>query len=229
MSAVWDGLVPSEELERLAASGYGVQGVTLGERPCLLVIDVVMSFLGRRPGDTEGTEYITGCGEAGWKSLPSIVEILDAARDAGVERVFSKGQPEAAAMIGGAIKLSRDPGMARTTQSAPFPAEIEPTADEFVVEKTKASAFFGTPLLTFLHQRRVDSLLVVGTTTSGCVRASVVDAASHGYPVVVAAEACFDRSNFAHAANLFDIQMKYGSVVSSDDAIALLRSRQATR
>jgi maleamate amidohydrolase len=229
MSTAWDGLVPRQELERLAASGYGGQDVTLGERPCLIVIDVVMSFLGRRPGDTKSPEYITGCGEAGWKSLPSIVRILDAARDAGVERVFSKGSPEAAAMIGGAIKLSSDPDMARTTHSAPFPAELQPAGDEFVVEKTKASAFFGTPLLTFLHQRRVDSLLMVGTTTSGCVRASVVDAASHGYPVVVAADACFDRSDFAHAANLFDIQMKYGSVVSSDDAIALLKSRRATR
>lgn len=223
---VWDTVVPQSERERLLSTGFGGD-VQLGQRPCLLVVDVTMSFLGRRPGDTTGPEYVTGCGEEGWRRLPAIVSVLEAAREAGIDRVLTKGSPDATEVVGGAIKLSQGGAVARRTHEAPFPDELVPAQDEFVLEKTKASAFFGTPLLTYLHQRRIDSLIVIGTTTSGCVRATVVDGASYGYPVVVPEEACFDRSPFAHAANLFDIQMKYGSVLSSDDLLTTLRDRPA--
>jgi maleamate amidohydrolase len=218
---IWDTVVPEAELRALEQSGFG-SNVALGERPCLLVVDVVMSFLGRRPGDPDGEDYITGCGDVGWERLPRIVKVLEAARAAGIPRVLTKGSPDAAAVVGGAIKLSGDPERARRTHSAGFPREITPADDEFVLEKTKASAFFCTPLLTYLHQQRVDSVIVIGTTTSGCVRATVVDAASYGFPTVVVEDACFDRSAFAHAANLFDIHMKYGSVVDSARAIDML-------
>ena len=218
---VWDGVVPQAELDGLRQRGFGTE-VRLGKRPCLIVIDVTMSFLGRRPGDTTGPEYLTGCGTEGWARLPAICEVLEAARAAGIPRVLTKGSPDAAAMVGGAIKLSAGPEIARKTHSAPFPEEIVPRDDEFVLEKTKASAFFLTPLLPFLHQRGVDSIIAIGTTTSGCVRATAVDAASYGFPVVVAEDACFDRSPFAHAANLFDIEMKYGSVVGTRELLAML-------
>ncbi|TFD56965.1 isochorismatase family protein [Cryobacterium sp. Hh7] len=225
--AIWDAIVPQDELDLLQQRGFG-GAVTLGERPCLIVIDVVMSFLGRRPGDETGEQFATGCGKVGWDRLPTIVKLLDAARTTGLARVLTKGSPDAAAMVGGAIKLSADPHIARRTHSAGFPVEIEPRADEFVLEKTKASAFFLTPLLTFLHQHNVDSIILVGTTTSGCVRATAVDAASFGYPVVVVEDACFDRSPFAHAANLFDIEMKYGSVVTSDELLQMLANSATT-
>ncbi len=221
MADVWDGLVPEAELQRLRSAGFGA-GVTLGAHPCLVVIDVVMSFLGSRPGREDENEYDTGCGEEGWRRLPTIVRVLEAARAAGIARVFTKGSPDAASVIGGAITLSRDPLTARRTHEAPFPSELVPGDGEFVLEKTKASAFFATPFLTYLHQQAADSLILVGTTTSGCVRATAVDGASYGYPVLVVEDACFDRSPFAHAANLFDIQMKYGSVVSSEELIGAL-------
>ena len=218
---VWESIVPRDELEMFADRGFGGD-LELGESPCLLVVDVVMSFLGRRPGDSSGPEYATGCGQMGWERLPRIVEILEAARTARIPRVLTKGSPEAAAVVGGAIKLSGPPATARRTHEAPFPYEIKPQPDEFVLEKTKASAFFSTPLLTFLHQQRVDSVIVVGTTTSGCIRATAVDAASYGFPTVVIEDACFDRSRFAHAANLFDIQMKYGHVTDAETIIKKL-------
>jgi maleamate amidohydrolase len=220
--AVWDTVVPADELRMLEARGYG-SDVTLGERPCLIVVDVVMSFLGRRPGDVNGADYITGCGEAGWNRLPCIVEVLEAARAAGIPVVLTKGSPEAAAAVGGAVKLSGDPDKARRTHAAGFPEEIAPRHGEFILEKTKASAFFSTPLLTWLHQRQIDSVVIVGTTTSGCVRATTVDASSYGFPTLVVEDACFDRSEFAHAANLFDIHMKYGSVLMAADVVSQLR------
>ena len=217
----WDSVVPDNELRLLQARGFGGD-VKLGQRPCLLVIDVVMSFLGRRPGDADGEDYATGCGDIGWERLPRVVKLLEAARAAGIPRVLTKGSPEAAAVVGGAIKLSSDTAMARRTHSAGFPEELVPEVEEFVLEKTKASAFFLTPLLTFLHQQRVDSIIIAGTTTSGCIRATAVDSASYGFPTVVVEDACFDRSQFAHAANLFDIQMKYGSVVTTAEVIGML-------
>lgn len=222
MVNVWDSVVPRDELDRLLATGFGGE-VRLGERPCLLVVDVTMSFLGRRPGDTEGPDYATGCGPEGWRRMPAILAVLEAARAAGIPRVLTCGSPEPSVLIGGAIKLTDGGEKARRIHAAPFPEEIQAEAGELVLEKTKASAFFGTPLLTFLHQRGVDSLIVIGTTTSGCVRATVVDGASHGYPVLVAEDACFDRSPFAHASNLFDIQMKYGTVLTSEELIGALR------
>ncbi|OLF08014.1 hypothetical protein BLA60_24380 [Actinophytocola xinjiangensis] len=216
MTAVWDEFVPSGELERLRASGFGSE-VELGERPCLLVIDVTLSFI--------DTSYPTGCGQVGWDRLPAIVSLLETARARGIPRVLTAGSPADAEFVGGAVKLSQDRDTARLVHGAPFPPELTPREDEYVVHKAKASAFFGTPLLTYLTRHRIDSLIVAGTTTSGCVRASVVDAASHGYRVLVAEDACFDRSPFAHAANLFDIEVKYGSVVDTARANELMGTR----
>lgn len=213
MVDVWDGLVPQEELDRLKADGFGAD-IELGSKPALVVIDVVMSFLGRRPGESGGDDYATACGDIGWERLPAIRHAIELAKASGIPVVFTKGSPGAARVVGGAIKLSRSPAQAQSVHSAGFPAELDGAPADLVIEKTKASAFFGTPLLTFLHQRSVDTLILAGTTTSGCVRATAVDGYSHGYAVAVVGDACFDRSPFAHASNLFDIQMKYGNVIS---------------
>ncbi|MQA09361.1 MAG: isochorismatase family protein [Pseudonocardiaceae bacterium] len=219
VAAVWDGVVPDDERERLIAAGFGTPAA-LGPRPCLLVVDVTLSFLGGQPGP----EYPTACGPEGWRRLPAIRGVLDAARSRGIPRVLTRGSPENARFVGGAITLSQEPERATRIHEAPFPEQLRPREDEYVLSKAKASAFFGTPLLTYLHRHTVDTLIITGTTTSGCVRATVVDAASHGYRVLVVEDACFDRSAFAHAANLFDIQMKYGSVVDSAWICARLRA-----
>ncbi|MBB4909517.1 isochorismatase family protein [Actinophytocola algeriensis] len=211
--AVWDEFVPPGELARLRDRGFGGP-VEFGERPALLVVDVTLSFL--------STDYPTGCGQAGWDRLPAIVKLVDHARALGIPRVFTCGSAPDAVFVGGAVKLSSDPEIARRVHGAPFPAELAARDDEYVLSKAKASAFFGTPLPTYLTQRGVDTLVVCGTTTSGCVRATVVDAASYGFRVLVAEDACFDRSPFAHAANLFDIQLKYGSVVDTARATELM-------
>jgi maleamate amidohydrolase len=216
MAAVWDAFVPAGELDRLRASGFG-GAVEAGERPCLLVVDVTLSFI-------DDTRYPTGCGQLGRDRLPAVAKLLETARELDIPRVLTCGSPDDAVFVGGAVKLSNDPETARLVHAAPFPPELTPGAGEYVLHKAKASAFFGTPLLTFLTRHRVDTLIVAGTTTSGCVRATVVDAASHGFRVLVAEDACFDRSAFAHAANLFDIELKYGSVVDTSRAAELMGS-----
>jgi len=94
-----------------------------------------------------------------------------------------------------------------------------------VLPKTKASVFFQTPLNAYLVKQGVDTLIYCGVSTSGCVRASVVDGFSNGYQTIVVDEACFDRSQFAHAANLFDMNAKYAAVVSLEEATAMMRNK----
>jgi nicotinamidase-related amidase len=100
--------------------------------------------------------------------------------------------------------------------------EIAPQRRDIVVLKSKPSAFFGTPLLSFLVCLGVDSLLLTGTTTSGCVRATAIDAFSYNYRVAVIEEGCFDRSQASHALSLCDLHAKYADVVTLDGAIAFV-------
>ncbi|WP_353861711.1 isochorismatase family protein [Azospirillum formosense] len=116
------------------------------------------------------------------------------------------------------------PGMQTLTEHAAISAivpELTPVAGELVVRKTVPSAFFGTGLAPWLTQRGVETLLIAGATTSGCVRASVVDAMCHGFRPVVMADCVGDRALAPHEANLFDIGQKYGDVVPADRILAL--------
>ena len=102
--------------------------------------------------------------------------------------------------------------------------ELAPAEGEIVISKKKPSAFFGTPLLSYFIDRAVDTVIVTGCTTSGCIRASVLDAFSYNYKIIVPEECCFDRGQASHAINLFDIQQKYADVVPTAEVITHLRS-----
>jgi nicotinamidase-related amidase len=106
-------------------------------------------------------------------------------------------------------------------------AEIAPQSADFVLRKSKPSAFFGTPLLPLLIDLGVDTVVTTGCTTSGCIRAAVVDSFSLGFKNFIVEDAVFDRSEAAHVANLFDIDQKYGDVVDKDKAITLLKKAVA--
>ena len=122
------------------------------------------------------------------------------------------------------------PGMATLTEDHPNSAivpELTPAAGELVVRKTVPSAFFGTQLAPWLSQRAVQTLIVAGAVTSGCVRASVVDAMSHGFRPLVVSDCVGDRAGGPHDANLFDMQQKYAAVMTLDEALATIEKRQA--
>ncbi len=99
-------------------------------------------------------------------------------------------------------------------------AEIAPKPGDMIVRKDKPSAFFGTPLMAYLNERRVDTLVITGCTTSGCVRATAVDAFSFNFKVGVVADGVFDRAETPHKVNLFDLSQKYADVMMSDEAVA---------
>ena len=102
--------------------------------------------------------------------------------------------------------------------------EIAPSPQDIVIRKHKPSAFYGTPLTAFLNDLGADALVVTGTTTSGCVRASVIDGFSENLRITIAEEACFDRSQASHAINLCDMHAKYADVVTTKEALEYIES-----
>lgn len=107
--------------------------------------------------------------------------------------------------------------------AAEFVPELAPLPGELVVTKTQASAFFATPLRGWLAERRADTVVLAGCTTSGCVRASAVDAISHGLFTIVAGDACSDRAPDSHATALFELAQKYADVLAADAILVRLR------
>lgn len=218
----WQQLIPGEELAAYQRSGFH-GALPMGERPALIVVDVTLGFTGSRGLTLEQAvaEFPAACGPASWAAMPSIARLVALFRERTLPIVYTRSSLDDIAWTGKATKAKRA-GKPLPEHFNDFPAEIAPVAGEWVLEKTKASAFFGTPLATYLVKERIDTAVVCGVSTSGCVRASVVDAFSHGLATFVVDDCCFDRSQFAHAANLFDMNAKYASVVSMGEVADLL-------
>ncbi|BCB90111.1 N-carbamoylsarcosine amidase [Phytohabitans suffuscus] len=199
-----------------------------GTTPAVLVIDVVRSFVGSPGLDLAAAvaEWPTACGPAAYEALPALARLLAAARGAGVPVVHLRPAGPAARFLGPTVKnelvgefVNGRPG------AVDFVPESTPRDGELVVAKSRASAFFNTPVATYLHALGVDDLFVAGTTTSGCVRASVVDAFSHGFKPFVVEQAVFDRSRLSAAVSLYEMDAKYADVVQLDDAVKRLDVR----
>jgi nicotinamidase-related amidase len=230
MERPWDRLIPEQEKAVYQAAGYFKRG-TWGARPALLIVDVNYNFTGDRPEPILESikRFRTSCGEVAWQTLPRIAALLEAARahDVPVFYTTSGYRPTVAGAGSWAQKSSR--------AAAPTPdelrlgpeivKEIAPLPDEIVIRKDKPSAFFGTPLVSHLVLRGVDTVVIAGTVTSGCVRASAVDAFSHNYRVVVVEDCVFDRAETTHPINLFDLDAKYADVVPSREVIAYFERR----
>jgi nicotinamidase-related amidase len=194
-----------------------------GSRPCLVVVDLSYGFT-----DPESS---LGCDADG--ALEANARLLAVAREGGVPVIYTRIEYDDESREIAAAFLEKLPGLAALTPGsrwARIDDAIAPQPGEPVLVKLFASGFFGTPLASFLAARGCDSVVITGASTSGCVRATVVDALQHGYRVVVPREAVADRARAPHEAALFDIDAKYGQVVGLDEAEALLRAaaRQQT-
>jgi maleamate amidohydrolase len=212
----WWKVIPAQERSTYEKAGF-VPNVDIGKQPCLIVVDVTYGFTGSEGLTLEGAvaEFHTACGPAGWEAMPRIARLIGLFRRAALPIVFTRSDLDAAAFAGKATN-SRRKGKP-SAKFNEFPVAIAPREGEWVLEKTKASAFFQTPLSAYLIKQGVDTAVVCGVSTSGCVRASAVDAFSHGFKTVVVDDCCFDRSHFAHCANLFDLQAKYAAVLSLEE------------
>ena len=217
----WMKLIPEADLATYRAGGF-LGNLKFGERTALVVVDVTMGFCGS-PGLTLEqaiAEFATACGPVSWETMPRIVRLIEMFRARNLPIVFTCADLAGNEFAGRATKSNR--GGKPNPGYNDFPSEITPRDGEWVLQKTKASGFFQTPLTAHLVKQRVDTVVVCGVSTSGCVRATAVDAHSNGFPTFVVDDCSFDRSWFAHCANLFDLQAKYASVVSSAELEALM-------
>jgi nicotinamidase-related amidase len=231
MARVWDRYLTDRDKEVFAASGFGArQG--FGKKPALLIIDVNYAFCGdkREPILDSIKRWRTSCGEDAWDALPVIRKVIDACRAKGIPVIYTTGGNRADGWDAGSWmwKNRRQKEAATVTQSNrdgnDIMDEIAPGPKDIVIRKLKPSAFFGTPLTAFLNDLGADSLIVTGTTTSGCVRASVLDAFSLNLRQTIVEEGCFDRSQASHAINLCDMQAKYADVLPADEVLAHIES-----
>ena len=169
-------------------------------------------------------EYRYSCGEAGWVALEHIKKLLGACRTEHIPAIFMANDAVTLQFCTGPTKPSA--GSSKTVdlqarlQAAKIVEDITPLASELVIgSKTKANAFFGTPLLSCLRSMGTDCLLVAGCTTSGCVRATVVEAWANGFPCFVVEECVFDRFQLSHLVSLFDMNAKYADVITLEEAL----------
>ncbi len=188
-----------------------------GARPALVLVDFVRAYF------DESCALFADVDDA----LASALRVREAARTAGLPIVYTNVVYHAGGTDGG-VFFRKAPVLKNFVVGNPMAAWVDglaPAADELVISKQYPSAFFGTSLASTLHSMNVDSLIITGLTTSGCVRATCVDGMCHGFVPIVVADACGDRHAAPHDANLFDMNAKYGDVVSEAEMLEHLAER----
>jgi maleamate amidohydrolase len=217
----WNDLISPDDIQSFqGGSGGAVRPMSAGIRPALVIVDMTLAFV--------DSAYATGHSATGRPAVAANARLLASARELGIPVYFTK-------VFEDPLHVSRPQERGRwKAQAAPATAsdlppgdvivdELTPLPNEIVIYKgTKPSGFFGTPLASYLIQDGVDTVIVTGMTTSGCVRATAVDAFSHNFTVVIPHECSADRSQISHQVNLFDLHMKYADVVSLDETLDYL-------
>lgn len=228
---IWDTFLTERDKQVFEAAGYGARG-GFGRRPALLVVDVNYGFVGDKPEPILESikRWMNSCGEDGWKAVAVIKKLIAVARAKSIPVIYTTGVRRADGWDQGAwafknSRVTKDylglkPNQLKSNVIVP---EIAPGPKDIVIGKQKPSAFYGTPLQSYLTHLQCDSVLVTGTTTSGCVRATAVDAFSANYHVAVIEDACADRSQVSHAINLCDLNAKYADVVGSAEVMEYIR------
>ena len=205
----YSDIIPKSDLEAYAKGGFGKR-MGFGERPCVIVIDMTYGFVDPKNPLAHGS--------MGLVAVDNLNILLQKARTCKIPIVYTTGLNTISNAI--PIGISR-----KIIISSPRPeeneiiAEIRPQEGDVIVPKGKASVFFGTTILTFLNRNHIDTLIVTGTTTSGCVRGTVVEAASYDFYVTIPEECVADRALVPHKVNLFDMEMKYADVVPMKEVL----------
>lgn len=186
--------------------------VGFGKKPAVIVIDFINAYT-----TTGSPLYATGVVDA----VAASVDLIKGARQANVPIIYTKVIFQAGGFDGG-LFVKKVPVLMRMVEGEPL-TEIDslvlPTKQDVVLVKNYASAFFGTSLASMLTAHGIDTTILIGCSTSGCVRASAIDGMQHGFRVIVPRECVGDRLPQVHDANLFDIHAKYGDVVSKTDVL----------
>lgn len=223
--AAWDQVITDDEKKRYKEAGFGGQG-SIGKRPALLIIDVQYRTIGTTPKPYWQAikEYPTSCGDVGWNAVENIKRLVSLFRDRGFPILYPHVAPKNLATDGGRLAEKIPSIMGIDSKGYEFVEEIAPISGDILLPKKHPSAFFGTPLVSHLIDLNVDTLVVTGCTTSGCIRSSVTDAFAYNFKVLVPDDAVYDRSPTSHAVNLWDMNAKYADVHTSSEIISLIKT-----
>ncbi len=228
----WLKEILSDQERDIVARGKWGKERGLGKRPCLIVVDAQHNYVGEDAPILEQMErWPSGCGARAWKAVPKIGELLEVARGKNVPIIYTRQVQKSLSIrerfdsFGAKIERRHEDYVdgARGTEIID---ELSPKDGDLIIDKSYASAFFATPLISFLVKLRIDSMLFMGGTTSGCIRSTVVDAAARNYNVGVVMGCVFDRIQISHRAALLDIWMKYGDIFTFEEALEYLKKTE---
>ncbi len=217
MARIWDSVLTDADRAVIQKGGYG-KSRGFGKKPLLLIIDLQPNYLGEdKPIEKQLDAWPSGGGASAWAAVRRILPLRDLARECGVPVFYTRNvQKQSLAFDSFGTKASRD----QTKYLEGHPAtmlipEVQPLPTELVIDKSYASAFYGTPLQSYLVKLGIDTLVIVGGSTGGCCRATAVDAVTRNYNLAYVEDCLYDRIEVSHKAALLDIWMKYGDVVDS--------------
>ncbi len=219
---IWDSLLSDYDRKVLSnwqRKPYRLSG--LGDNPALVVIDIQKCAVGEdQPIYEQQDKYPMACGNFAWAAIRKLQKLIPAAREAGIPIIHtcSLTRPE--------VHLPRSNPSSVYSFLNPlsqFQEEVAPQLEDVVIEKQGPSFFFGTPAHQILHHMGIETLLLTGTSTSGCIRASAVDAIQYMFRVNVIVDCVFDRIQLSHKANLFDLWFKYCDLITADQALAYFK------
>ena len=212
----WKDIVDREVIEIYASYK---REVYVGRNPAVLAIDLYRkAYLGgNKPVSDVNRQFDGSCGENAWKALKPTQELFAAARSAGIPIIYSTRHADTQG-----VHSTNRKKLEETDDLYAIQPELAPEKDDLVIYKERASVFFGTPLVTHLRRIGAESLIICGESTSGCVRATTVDAYSFGFHNTLVEECTYDRSMLSHKVNLFDLHHKYADVMHVDEVIAHL-------
>ena len=216
----WQDVVSAEAMELYK---HYRRETFVGPQAALVAIDLYEYAYqgGNLPVAEVSKQYPSSCGENAWKAIAPTQRLFEASRAAGLPVFYatSDARPDASP---GRVRSTNRRGGARDPALFEIRPEFRPQPGDTVIRKQRASAFYGTPLAAHLTQLGIRSIVMCGESTSGCLRASAVDAYSHGFHVTVVEECCFDRHELSHKVNLFDLHHKYADVMKIGEVVAHL-------
>ncbi|MBT4487884.1 MAG: isochorismatase family protein [Rhodospirillaceae bacterium] len=218
----WSNFLPPEELATYAKGKFG-EKVGFGKRAALLNIDTTYMFV---------DPSYPQCGDGDPELVENITRLVTVFRGLDLPIYYSRrddrSHPIRRGMWNDKLGIAGDMIYSRDPRADEWPDAYAPREQDVIVHKNKASCFFATPLEAFLRYDEIDTIVICGISTSGCVRAAANDAFSHNFRVIVAEEAVGDRSQTAHRANLFDMDMKMADVEPLEHIIKELHQRYAS-
>jgi nicotinamidase-related amidase len=222
----WKDLIDAETLQ--VYRDLWERKVYVGAKPALIAVDLYNSAYegGPKPVGEANALSPGSCGIHAWNAIEPTKKLFQAIRSAGVPivhltRAVRPGVDQ--------VQSTAQPIVSRSGAPFDIRADFAPLPGELVIHKELASGFFGTPLGPYLRKMKVDSLIVCGQSTSGCVRATAWEGYSHGFHVTIVEECVFDRSPISHKVNLFDLHHKYADVMTLGEVMGVLLDRGDAR